>query len=358
MQHLQQDMHKSSVRDFITRVIIGIVVLGIVGGSVFIFTRLRPPTNQAQTSSTIGSLLYHYQLPKIGSYETLVNALAWSPDSSYLACASGDKVARIFVLGTESEVTTFHGHSKNVNSVVWLPNGAQVASASSDQTVQIWDAFTGQVVTTFSSPSPVWAVAVSPDGNEIAWAGKDGITQAWQIAPKMPLFTYTGDVGSSGIWGLAFSHNGKFIAAGNNTGDIRIFDATSGRLVRNYVEQMQPIYGLSWSPDDRYLAFASGNDATGSQGSVRILNVSSGETIYVYEYHQVAMQSVSWSPDGTRIASASVDGKVEVWEALTGKHPFIYTHHSGAVYTVVWSPDGTKIASGDANGDIQVWFAK
>jgi Tol biopolymer transport system component/transcriptional regulator with XRE-family HTH domain len=343
-------------------IIFSLVLISIVvGGSVLVYLRQtsanQGPTSKVAANSVIGSLLYHYQLPKLGNYETLVNALAWSQNGSYLACASGDEVARIFTLGTEKEVTVFHGHSQNVNSIVWLPNGTQVASASTDQTVQIWDAFTGHVSMIFPSAASVWAVAVSPDGNMIAWAGKDGITEVWQITPQVHLFTYTGQAGSGGIWGLAFSHDGKLIAAGDNIGDIQIFDAKNGKTVLNYTEQTKTIYGLNWSPNDRYIASASGDDL-GGNGSVRIWNASNGKTAYVYEYNMLAMQAVSWSPDGSRIASASAGGTVQVWDAFTGNHPFIYKRHSGTVYTVAWSPDGNKIASGDANGSIQVWQAQ
>jgi transcriptional regulator with XRE-family HTH domain len=293
-------------RPLIPVILCSVICILVIGGSILVFMP-KIPASKAKTNPVIGSLLYHYQLPKIGSYETLVNALAWSRNGSYLACASGDKVARVFELGTESEVTIFHGHNKNVNSIVWLPNGTQVASASSDQTVQIWDAFSGHALAIFSSAAPVWAVAVSPDGKEIAWAGKDGITELWQITPKMRLFTYTGQADSGGVWGLAFSHNGKFLAAGDNAGDIQIFDVKNGRSILNYTEQTKTIYSLSWSPDDRYIASASG-DNLGSNGSVRVWNTSNRKTIYVYEHYLVAMQSVSWSPDGARIASASTTG--------------------------------------------------
>jgi len=69
------------------------------------------------------------------------------------------------------------------------------------------------------------------------------------------------------------------------------------------------------------------------------------------------MQAVAWSPDGKRIASASANGTVQVWDAFDGGHLFVYRHHSGAVYTVAWSPDGSRIASGDESGSMQVWQA-
>ncbi len=75
------------------------------------------------------------------------------------------------------------------------------------------------------------------------------------------------------------------------------------------------------------------------------------------------MNAVSWSPDGKRIASASDDGTVQIWDAHTGSGIFTYKGHSsdpnnpGPVYGVAWSPDGRFIASASADKTVQVWYA-
>ena len=80
--------------------------------------------------------------------------------------------------------------------------------------------------------------------------------------------------------------------------------------------------------------------------------------LYIYRGHSSSsVFAVGWSPDGTRIASASADETVQVWDATSGGHAFTYRGHSDGVWTVAWSPDGTLLASGGNDGTVQVWQA-
>ncbi len=69
------------------------------------------------------------------------------------------------------------------------------------------------------------------------------------------------------------------------------------------------------------------------------------------------VNALAWSPDGTRIASASNDKTVLVWDAATGNPFFTYRGHSRWVYAVAWSPDGIRIASAGTDKSVQVWQA-
>jgi serine/threonine protein kinase len=80
-------------------------------------------------------------------------------------------------------------------------------------------------------------------------------------------------------------------------------------------------------------------------------------SLYVYKGHNYPVTSVAWSLDGSRIASASRDHTVQVWDTLSGDHVFTYRGHTDIVWCVAWSPDGKYIASASHDHTVQVWDA-
>ena len=69
------------------------------------------------------------------------------------------------------------------------------------------------------------------------------------------------------------------------------------------------------------------------------------------------VMSVSFSPCGGRIASASADRTIKVWEASTGTCQSTLSGHDGFVWSVCFSPDGKKIASGARDKTVRIWDA-
>jgi WD40 repeat protein len=54
---------------------------------------------------------------------------------------------------------------------------------------------------------------------------------------------------------------------------------------------------------------------------------------------------VSFSPDGQRLASASYDKTVKVWDLADGKEMLTLEGHKNEVLSVRFSPDGRRLAS-------------
>jgi len=122
---------------------------------------------------------------------------------------------------------------------------------------------------------------------------------------------------------------------------------------------LQRLAGLTLAGGSITSFVASCSSSTHSPSASRTFftSISIKTALYTYRGHSAGVIGVAWSPDGTRIASASNDGTVQVWDAANGGHVYTYRGHTGRVNAVAWSPDGKRLASGSADFTVQVWDA-
>jgi WD40 repeat protein/serine/threonine protein kinase len=114
-----------------------------------------------------------------------------------------------------------------------------------------------------------------------------------------------------------------------------------------------PVAGVCFSPDSTRVASAS------LDGTIKVWDSASGQELLTLKGHGME-GDVCFSPDGTRLASASNEagnnpGDVKVWDSTSGQELLTLKGHTGPVYGVRFSPDGTRLASASTDQTVKVW---
>ena len=226
-------------------------------------------------------------------------------------------------------------------------------------TVRLWDPATGKELQCLRGHrGPIFAVRYSPDGTLLASTADDGTLRLWDPRTGREIRQLQGPQPVHGGLGLAFSPDGKTVAAGFGWKDplILLWDTGTWKQLRAIHGHSLGVLGLVFSPDGRFLASASADETLGlwdvaTGGEIRRLNVKGGW-----------VNNVSFSPDGKTLVSGCQDGAVREWEAASGRELRVLGEkrrpdnvNDGGVNSLAFSPDGRTLAYTDQGSAIRLW---
>lgn len=152
---------------------------------------------------------------------------------------------------------------------------------------------------------------------------------------------------------MTISPDGKTLATGSFR-EVTIWDIVTATPKRRIGGFAHSVVALTFSPDGQTLAAAGG--APTEDGEVRLIEVASGRvTLDLKQPHSDTVFGVAFSPDGKRLATASADKFVKVFDLPAGTPAKSFEGHTQHVLDVAWTPDGKRLVSAGADAIMKVW---
>jgi WD40 repeat protein len=188
---------------------------------------------------------------------------------------------------------------------------------------------------------------------------------------------------------IDFSRNGRWVASGAGDSTVKIWDFNARREVLTLPHDDR-VYGVAFSPDNRWMATASGSQirlyetstwrlgciitnrfafnsvvfspdsqrfAGGGSKCVKVWNVRNQEMLVELPVTDtwILPKGVAFSPDGKLLAyyEKNSDGTVALWDLERQQRAGSFSNGRGCVYSLDFSPDGRWLAA--AGEMVRIW---
>jgi WD40 repeat protein/Tfp pilus assembly protein PilF len=359
------------------------------------------------------------RLWKIGAQEPLaifrqhlaaVTALDLAPDNKSLLSVGG-RVAALWDTSTRaSSLTLATGTGQQSDRLITIdvrPDGRQIAAAGLRGMLYLFDAEkvgeldarrgsgrhsiaygseTGQLILGAVPPvvldlergektgkglSSQSRISLTPDRTRAAIGTDKGAT-VYRLPDMSIEHEIVIEAGS--VVDVAFLADGMRLATASNASRHRsspsakpvvaIWDLATGLKIHTLEGCTQTVWDIDASPDQRFLAAATGNGMNAEPGQVKVWDVQSGELVFDLSGHQLPVWSVAFSPDSRRLASGAGvwtnrnmkgNAELKVWDLQMGRLLLDLDGHEWTVMDLVFSPDGRRLYSASEDGSIRVW---
>ncbi|KAI6168460.1 WD40-repeat-containing domain protein [Pisolithus thermaeus] len=273
-----------------------------------------------------------------------------SPDSKFLVAGSEDNVIRIWDVESYAFIQSLVGHRGEVYALSFTADSRYLLSASGDRTVRLWDTTqlkpgaTAEVTCRIlrsadstKSKQVFTSVSVDSLSSFVAAGSLDGIIRVWDIRPDVgraePVGVLSGH--ADGVYGV------QFLPSYSDNDVVTLVSASLDRTLRRWeivVDEKQ---------------FLCKQTLTGHKvpslvfpcyGFLRI-NMTSQDCVLALSTLQVGREQ--------RLASASRDGTVRLWDLKTGMPYFMIQGHTntGKLPIFVY----VLLASGSGDREVRIW---
>uniref|UniRef100_A0A060T8F1 ARAD1D05940p n=1 Tax=Blastobotrys adeninivorans TaxID=409370 RepID=A0A060T8F1_BLAAD len=198
----------------------------------------------------------------------------------------------------------------------------------------------------------------SADSTLVAGGFSDSFVKVWSLRGDKIKSVLKDDepstsrrlVGHSGsVYGLSFSPDNRYLLSSSEDKTVRLWSLDTYTALVSYKGHNHPVWDVAFGPYGHYFATAS-HDQT-----ARLWSCDHIYPLRIFAGHIGDVDTVSFHPNGTYVITGSSDKTCRMWDVNRGNSVRVFIGHTAAINTTAVSPDGRWMASAGEDGVINVW---
>ncbi|KAK3603040.1 hypothetical protein CHS0354_037788 [Potamilus streckersoni] len=323
-------------------------------------------TGSWDSSLRIWDVLNRTRTAVLRGHKSSVRDVAYSPSGRHLASAALDGDVKLWAAQTGAQVGNIHGHSLPINKIIFSPTGKELITVSDDHKIKVWSGHLGKQVPCIGDESfgPAMSVAIAPDGQSIAVGYHEGDVRIFDILTGMMEKKHTAHKAS--IRCIKYIGGGAAIITGSDDTNVRVFDCELKGKMYEMVNHSKPVLCIDATP--KYIAIASEDFTCSIYDNPLQYPFSKKNAVNLLvtlKCHLGPVTSCTFNSDGTKLATASRDMSVKIWDLLkvcldeTSEPDLVLNDcHLDWISDCKWSNTGDFLITSSSDFNLKVWDIK
>ena len=285
------------------------------------------------------------------AHQKEVSAICLSKDNRFFVSGGRDGCIKLWQTRTGQAIAKLSYKAAAINSLTLSNNNKILITGNSDSTIGLWNLEEKKLLQTLSRKfakhyDGVIAVALDSRTNTLISGGADNLIKIWNLDTAREIREIACSSGT--FTSLAINHRKGYFCHGGLERQIRIRETATGKVIRSLRGDAGTLT-LAFSLDGKFLAAGQTNC------QIQLWNMATGKKYCTLIGHRDRISSLAFSAEGKTLLSGSCDNTIKLWDIDKIKNTETLHGHKSTVSSLCITSDNKTIISGSHDRTIKIW---